>query len=136
MFNWLTGILAAVIAGLIVWWFTGKPAPPSPPDPNSHKSQTKTKNEYDPVDSFISSAVHMDTKDPIRDKRLKRAIRQVMVGISIEQGKRLMAEAGYPNGASFYLILSRFKHQGGSNGEAQMLINKLSPIGVRVSIIN
>ena len=135
MFRWLAGIVAAVIAGLIVWWFTGPPVPPTPPSPNTHQDQTQPKNEYDPVNSFISSTVHKDTKNPIRDERLKNAIRQVMLGISIKKGKRLMAEAGYPNGASFYLMLSRFKHQGGSLGEAEMLIGKLSPIGVRVSII-
>jgi len=136
MFHWLAGIVAAVIAGLIVWWFVGQPTPPPPPNPNNHQNQTQPKNEYDPVDSFISSLVHKNTKNPVRDDRLKGAIRKVMLGISLEQGKSLMKEAGYPSGESFYLMLSRFKHKGGSLGEAQMLIGKLRPIGVQVSIIN
>jgi len=43
-----------------------------------------------------------------------------------------MVEAGWPEGFSVNLALSKFTEVGGSEGEADILIEKLGRIGVRV----
>jgi hypothetical protein len=43
-----------------------------------------------------------------------------------------MFEAGWPDGFTLNLLMSRFKNEGGSEGEADLLIKKLRKIRVRI----
>ena len=139
MGKWLAGIAAAVIAGLIVWWITGQivqpPTIPPPPSDTDKAPIVPKPHAYDPYQSFISAAISPESKNPLRDRRVAEAIQLVLRGEDITKGKRLMFEAGWPNGFSLNLLMSRFKKFGGSEGEAELLIKKLRKIGVRVKKI-
>lgn len=139
MGRWLAGIAAAVIAGLIVWWITEQnvqspPAPPKPPVTRGPQNVPKPPI-YDPYQSFMSAAISPETKNPLSDTRVTDAIELVLRGEDISKGKRLMFAAGWPNGFSLNLLMSKFKKFGGSEGEADLLIKKLSVIGIRVKKI-
>ena len=76
-----------------------------------------------------------ESRDPLNDVRVQDAVRYILQGKDVRQGKRLMAEAGYPEGFTLNLLMSRFRKAGGSEGGADLLIEKLKTIGVRVQKI-
>ncbi len=83
-------------------------------------------------ENFIASI-----EPPIRDKRVLEAIR---MGIEYEnwpQARKLMADAGYPEGIQVNLLLSRFEQKGSSieSAEIQILVEYLAEIGIWVDPI-
>ena len=113
------------------------PTPPLPPKPHSEPGPKTTTgpDTYDPSQSFISALISPESRNPLNDPRIREAIRLVLQGEDLNRARKLMWEAGWPNGFSLNLALSRFMKAGGSEGEANLLIGKLRTIGVRVEKI-
>lgn len=75
-------------------------------------------------------------RDKLDDSRIRRAIREVLESGNQENAKHLLAKAGYPNGISLDLDLSKFRSAGGNKRDAQIMAAKLSRAGIQVRILD
>ena len=137
MGKWLAGIAATVISALIIWYLQGRPGPARwdpapPPPPKVYDPSPPPPKAYDPYAAFIAAATSSDRRNPMADQRISQALRLALRGEDPELARRMMFEAGYPNGFSLEFLLSRFKAAGGNEPEADILIAKVQNIGVQV----
>ncbi len=69
------------------------------------------------------------------NNNVKQSIVKVLESGDRKGAKMLLMKAGYPNGLSFDLSLSKFESTGWSMKEAQIMAAKLSAVSIRVRII-
>lgn len=83
----------------------------------------------------FNDAVNTDDSrhNPLRDPRVEKAIKFLIVDGNTEIARRLLKEAGWPNGFSIDLTLSVF---GKNNTEIQWLKKELKKINVYVQAVN
>lgn len=74
-------------------------------------------------------------KNIVEDKRVEKAIREIVESGNQKMAKRLLSEAGYPDGVSLVLSLSKFQSSGGSIKEAQIMVAKLAASGFKIKMV-
>ena len=123
-------ILTTVVAGLILWYVTdvyfGKDEDQRPPDnPTSYSAL------YDKL--MVAVVPPQSGSNPLSDPRVQEALRNYLSPTGTGQGdtRRLLAEAGYPDGIA--VTVSRLQFEG-ENAALIELQSRLAAVGINLRI--
>ncbi len=115
-----------------------QPGPEQPARPHTLPETPKTPppaRAADPDRLFIETAQLPHTDNGrIRDPRLREAVLLALQGEDIPRARRLMAEAGWPDGLTVALPMHSFIAAGGTQEDVQRIERRLATIGMRLEI--
>lgn len=88
-----------------------------------------------PATLFIETAQWPHTDNGrLRDSRVREAVSLALQGNNIPRARRLMAEAGWPDGLAVTLSMHAFTTAGGTDDDIQRIKRRLVQIGIRLEV--
>ena len=123
-------ILTTVFAGLILWYVTDVYFS----NDEDRQPQGESTSHSALYDKLMAAVVPPQTgNNPLSDSRVQEALRNYLspTGTGREVTRRLLAEAGYPDGIA--VIVSRL-HFEGEDAALKELLNRLAAVGIELRI--
>ncbi|WP_097459209.1 hypothetical protein [Mangrovitalea sediminis] len=115
-----------------------QPSSAQPAEPDTTPQPPKTippARAPDPDALFIETAKWPHSDDGrLSDSRVREAVVLALHGENIPQARRLLAEAGFPDGLSVDLPMRPFITAGGSNDDIQRIRRRLVQVGIRLEL--